>query len=60
MSKMTKLIASITGLLVAVGTLVGTVSMTIGKGPEAPAGITIVLNTPDAYADFLENHPSNG
>jgi len=57
---MTKLIASITGLLVAVGTLVGTVSMTIGKGPEAPAGITIVLNTPDAYADFLENHPSNG
>lgn len=60
MSKMTKLIASITGLLVAVGTLVGTISMTIGKGPEAPAGITIVLNTPDAYADFLENHPSNG
>lgn len=61
MSKMTKLIASITGLLVALGTLVGTVSMTIGKGPEpAPAGITIVLNSPEAFADFLENHPSNG
>ena len=34
MSKMTKLIAAVTGLLVAVGTLVGTISMTIGKGPE--------------------------
>ena len=60
MSKMTKLIAAVTGLLVAVGTLVGTISMTIGKGPDAPAGITIVLNSPEAYADFIENHPSGG
>jgi len=60
MSKMTKLIAAVTGLLVAVGTLVGTISMTIGKGPDAPAGITIVLNSPEAYAEFIENHPSGG
>ena len=60
MSKMTKLIAAVTGLLVAVGTLVGTISMTIGKGPEAPAGITIVLNSPDAYEEFISNHPSGG
>ena len=60
MSKMTKLIAAITGLLVAVGTLVGTISMSIGKGPDAPAGITIVLNSPDAYEEFISNHPSGG
>jgi len=60
MSKMTKLIAAVTGLLVAVGTLVGTISMTIGKGPEPASGITIVLNSPEAYAEFIENHPSGG
>jgi len=61
MSKMTKLIAAVTGLLVAVGTLVGTISMTIGKGPEpAAGGITIVLNSPEAYDEFISNHPSTG
>jgi hypothetical protein len=61
MSKMTKLIAAVTGLLVAVGTLVGTISMTIGKGPEpASGGITIVLNSAEAFADFIDNHPSSG
>ena len=61
MSKMTKLIAAITGLLVALGTLVGTISRTIGKGPEpASGGITIVLNSPEAYEEFISNHPSNG
>jgi hypothetical protein len=60
MGNATKLIAALTALLVAVGTLVGTISMTIGKGPDAPAGITIVLNSPEAYADFISNHPSTG
>ena len=60
MGNATKLIAALTALLVAVGTLVGTISMTIGKGPDAPAGITIVLNSPEAYADFISNHPSSG
>jgi|TARA_R110000824_G_scaffold124996_5_gene283862 hypothetical protein len=57
---MTKLIVAITGLLVAIGTLLGTISMTIGKGSEAPPGITIVLNSPEAYADFITNHPAGG
>ena len=60
MGNATKMIAAVTALLVAVGTLVGTISMTIGKGPDAPAGITIVLNSPEAYADFITNHPSTG
>ena len=60
MNKTTKLIVAVTGLLVAVGTLVGTISMSIGKGPDAPAGITIVLNSPAAYDDFISNHPSGG
>lgn len=60
MNGATKLVAAITALLVAVGTLVGTISMTIGKGPEAPVGITIVLNSVEAYEDFITNHPSSG
>lgn len=60
MNGATKLIAAITALLVAVGTLVGTISMTIGKGPEAPVGITVVLNSVEAYEDFITNHPSSG
>ena len=57
MSNVTKLIAGITALLVAIGTLVGTISMTIGKQDE-PVGVTIVLNSPEAYADFIANHPA--
>ena len=57
MSNVTKLIAGITALLVAIGTLVGTMTMTIGK-KDTPAGVTIVLNSPDAYADFIANHPA--
>ena len=57
MSNVTKLIAGITALLVAIGTLVGTISMTIGK-QDTPAGVTIVLNSPEAYADFIDNHPA--
>lgn len=60
MNGATKLIAAITALLVAVGTLVGTISMTIGKGPEAPVGITVVLDSVEAYEDFITNHPSSG
>jgi hypothetical protein len=59
MSKMTKLIVAITGLLVAVGTLVGTISMTIGKGPE-PGGVVVILQSPEQYAEFFANHPSTG
>ena len=57
MSKVTKLIAGITALLVAIGALVGTISMTVGK-QDTPAGVTILLNSPEAYADFIANHPA--
>ena len=60
MTNVTKLLAGVTALLIAVGALVGTVSMTIGGSPDAPAGITIVLNSAEAYADFIDNHVSNG
>jgi len=56
-SKITKLIAGITALLVAIGALVGTISMTVGK-QDTPAGVTILLNSPEAYADFIANHPA--
>ena len=58
MGRVTKLLVAVTGLLVAVGTLVGTISMTVGKGPVAPAGVTIILNSPEAYEDFISNHPA--
>jgi len=60
LTNITKLLAGITALLVAIGALVGTVNMTIGKSPDTSGGITIVLNSPEAYADFIDNHASNG
>ena len=57
MSNLTKLIAGITALLVAIGALVGTISMTIGE-KDTPAGVTIVLNSPEADADFIAGHPA--
>jgi len=60
MSKMTKLIISVTGLLVAIGTLIGTISMTIGESPDSGGGVVVILQTPEQYAEFLTNHPSAG
>ena len=57
MSNITKLIAGITALLIAIGTLVGTISMTIGK-KDTPMGVTIILNSPEAYEEFLSEHPA--
>jgi heme A synthase len=58
-SKAVKLIAAITGLLVAIGTLVGAITVTLGKNDPSPyqGGMTIILDSPEAYATFLENHP---
>ena len=60
MGRATKLIAAITALLVAVGTLVGTISMTVGKGPKETGGVVIYLNSPEAYDNFLSNNPAGG
>ena len=61
MERTTKLIIAATGLLVAIGTLVGRVSMTIGARPSEPVPVMqIVLATPEQYQEFIENHPSAG
>ena len=57
MSRVTKLVVAGTGLLVAVGTLIGTISMNFGRLAE-PEGVTIILNSPEAYEAFLADHPA--
>jgi hypothetical protein len=57
MGRITKLVIAVTGLLVAVGTLIGTISMNLGRSAK-PEGVTIILNSPEAYADFLADHPA--
>ena len=57
MSRVTKLVVAVTGLLVAVGTLIGTISMNFGRS-SPPEGVTIILNSPEAYAEFLAGHPA--
>ena len=57
MDKTTKMIAAITGLVVAVGALVA--SLGLGGG-DAPAGITVILDSQEAFDHFLRNHPAAG
>jgi hypothetical protein len=58
MSRVTKLVVAVTGLVVAVGTLVGAISMNFGRSPSQSEGVTIILNSPEAYAEFLAGHPA--
>jgi len=60
MNNLTKLVVAVTGLLVAVGTLLGTISMTLGRSPDASSGVIIVLDSPEAYTNFLANHSATG
>ena len=57
MSRVTKFVVAVTGLLVAIGTLIGTISMNFGRSSK-PDGVTIILNTPEAYEAFLADHPA--
>ena len=57
MDNATKMIAAITGLLGAVGALFATLGF---GGGDAPAGITVVLDSPEAFEAFIRNHPSTG
>ncbi len=59
MNKTVKLITAITGLLVAIGTLVGAITVTLGKGDDGAkySYTTIVLDSPEKYEQFLNNHP---
>jgi hypothetical protein len=55
MDKVAKVVAAITALVIAVGTLVA--ALGIGRDP-APTGTIIILDSPEAYMRFLENHPA--
>jgi hypothetical protein len=58
-SKAVKLIAAITALLVAIGTLVGAITVTLGKGDDGSkySYTTIVLDSPEKYEQFINSHP---
>ena len=60
MNKTIKLIVAVTGLLVAVGTLIGAITVTLGKDKKDAGSYsytTIILDSPEKYEEFLTNHP---
>ena len=59
MNRTVKLITAITGLLVAIGTLIGAITVTLGKGDDGKnySYTTIILDSPEKYEEFLTNHP---
>ena len=59
MNKTVKFITAITALLVAIGTLIGTITVTLGKGDDGAkySYTTIVLDSPEKYEQFIQNHP---
>jgi len=60
LNKTLKLITAITGLLVAIGTLVGAITVTLGKDDKDTGSYsytTIILDSPEKYEQFLMNHP---
>ena len=61
LNKTIKLIAAITGLLVAIGTLIGAITVTLGKEDKDGGSYsytTIILDSPEKYEEFLINHPA--
>ena len=57
MSSAVKLLGAITALVVAVTGLWVAIS---GGDASLPAGITVVLDSPQAFHDFIANHPAGG
>ena len=57
MDNATKMLAAITGLLVAFGALVAARGL---GGGDAPVGITVILDSPESFELFLRSHPSAG
>ena len=59
LSRTTKLIAAVTALLVAIGTLVGAISVTLGGGgnDKGYSYTTFILDSQEAYDKFLSGHP---
>ena len=61
LNKTVKLITAITGLLVAIGTLVGAITVTLGKEDKDGGSYsytTIILDSPEKYEEFLMSHPA--
>ena len=61
LNKTVKLITAITGLLVAIGTLIGAITVTLGKEDKDGGSYsytTIILDSPEKYEEFLMNHPA--
>ncbi len=61
LNKTVKLITAITGLLVAIGTLIGAITVTLGKEDKDGGSYsytTIILDSPEKYEEFLINHPA--
>tara|TARA_R110000751_G_scaffold22310_1_gene62929 strand:- start:761 stop:949 length:189 start_codon:yes stop_codon:yes gene_type:complete len=61
LNKTIKLLAAITALLVAVGTLIGAITVTLGKddkGAGSYSYTTIILDSPEKYESFLNTHPA--
>ena len=50
-------VGAITVLLVAVTGLYVAIS---GGDAPPPVGITVVLDSPEAFRDFIQHHPANG
>ena len=60
LNKTIKLIAAITGLVVAIGTLIGAITVTLGKDKKDGGSYsytTIILDSPEKYEEFLMSHP---
>ena len=60
LNKTVKLITAITGLLVAIGTLIGAITVTLGKEDKDGGSYsytTIILDSPEKNEEFLMNHP---
>ena len=60
MNKTVKLSTAITGLWVAIGTLVGAITVTLGKDKNDGGSYsytTIILDSPEKYEQFINNHP---
>ena len=60
LNKTVKLFTAITGLLVAIGTLIGAITVTLGKEDKDGGSYsytTIILDSPEKYEEFLMNHP---
>ena len=56
MSNAVKLLGAVTALLVALTGL--WMAVMGGDASTLPTGITVVLNSPQAFADFIANHPA--